>query len=187
MVQLKNFFNLNLIKKLSTDIKKVHKTFNSQEFEKTCLENLEELELKERALIVAKSFKKFLPDKYSEGLSILLNSIPSESYKDSDTGLDSMKSFYFMPHGMFVENYGLNDLEESVEAMIQITKRFTSEGTIRPFIEKYPKEMLKHLKEWTNHEDENVRRLVSEGTRPRYDFLGINKQIALVSKVARFH
>jgi 3-methyladenine DNA glycosylase AlkC len=167
MVQLKNFFNLNLIKKLSSDIKKVHKTFNSKDFENTCFENLEELELKERALKVAKSFKKFLPEKYPESLSILLNSFPSESCQNSETELESMKSFYFMPHGMFVEKYGLEHLEESVNAMIQITKRFTSEGTIRPFIEKYPKEMLNYLKEWTTHEDENVRRLVSEGTRPR--------------------
>ncbi len=50
--------------------------------------------------------------------------------------------------------------------MYDLTKVFTAEFCIRPFIVEHPQTMIK-LRQWSHDPDEHVRRLVSEGTRPR--------------------
>ncbi len=72
-----------------------------------------------------------------------------------------------MPLAHFVEVYGLEHFEVSVRAMKEITQRHSSEFTIRPFLVRYPDAMLAVLHEWVHDENFHVRRLVSEGTRPR--------------------
>ena len=54
-----------------------------------------------------------------------------------------------------------------MKAFYEMTKRFSAEGDIRIFIEKYPKKTLTVLHKWTQDSNCHVRRLVSEGTRPR--------------------
>ncbi|MCU5330782.1 DNA alkylation repair protein [Bacillus wiedmannii] len=66
-----------------------------------------------------------------------------------------------------VEKYGLNDFETSCNAMYEITKRNTAEYAIRPFLETYHEETLHILQQWIHDENSHIRRLVSEGTRPR--------------------
>jgi 3-methyladenine DNA glycosylase AlkC len=44
-----------------------------------------------------------------------------------------------MPIAKYVEDYGLENFQESIEAIEEITKRNTGEYCIRPFIERYPK------------------------------------------------
>jgi 3-methyladenine DNA glycosylase AlkC len=72
-----------------------------------------------------------------------------------------------MPLEHFVGTYGLDHFDASMKAMYEITKRFTAEFAIRPFLIRYEKETLKILSQWVMDENEHVRRLVSEGTRPR--------------------
>jgi 3-methyladenine DNA glycosylase AlkC len=66
-----------------------------------------------------------------------------------------------------VAKYGLEHYDLSMQALYQMTKRFTAEGAIRPFLQKYPEQTLEILSEWAEDENCHVRRLVSEGTRPR--------------------
>jgi 3-methyladenine DNA glycosylase AlkC len=49
--------------------------------------------------------------------------------------------------------------------MYELTKQFTSEFAVRPFLNQNPSEALKRLSAWTQDESEHVRRFVSEGTR----------------------
>ena len=71
-----------------------------------------------------------------------------------------------MPIAKYVEKYGLNDFETSFNAMYEITKRNTAEYAIRPFLETYHEDTLNILQQWI-HDETAIRRLVSEGTRPR--------------------
>lgn len=162
--QLKDFFNSDLIQAISGDVKRVWGDFNQESFEKDVLTNLEPLALKERAFLVADTLQVYLPDDYGEAVTILLDSFPDNSY---NSHMPNLNSFYYMPHACFVERYGVHNYDESVRALFEITIRFTSEFPIRPFIERYPKEMMAQLHSWAEHENEHVRRLVSEGTRPR--------------------
>ena len=72
-----------------------------------------------------------------------------------------------MPIAKYVEKYGLNDFDSSFNAMYEITKRNTAEYTIRPFLETYHEDTLDILQQWIHDENSHIRRLVSEGTRPR--------------------
>lgn len=72
-----------------------------------------------------------------------------------------------MPFTMYVSKFGLDHFDVSLDAQKNLTGYFTAEYSIRPFIEKYEDKTLKLFTEWTHHPDEHVRRLVSEGTRPR--------------------
>jgi 3-methyladenine DNA glycosylase AlkC len=78
-----------------------------------------------------------------------------------------MAAFLYMPHMYFVAAYGLDHFEDSMRAQYQLTQRFTAEYSIRAFLEKHPEATLARLREWTADPSEHVRRLVSEGTRPR--------------------
>jgi 3-methyladenine DNA glycosylase AlkC len=72
-----------------------------------------------------------------------------------------------MPQNDFVARYGLDDFDISMRALYEMTKRFTAEGAIRAFIQKYPDQTLRVLRQWAQDPNCHVRRLVSEGTRPR--------------------
>jgi 3-methyladenine DNA glycosylase AlkC len=72
-----------------------------------------------------------------------------------------------MPQNDFVAAYGLGHLDLSLQALYELTKRFTAEGAIRAFLQAYPQQTLARLAEWAEDPNCHVRRLVSEGTRPR--------------------
>jgi 3-methyladenine DNA glycosylase AlkC len=72
-----------------------------------------------------------------------------------------------MSQNDFVAAYGLEHLDLSLGALYELTKRFTAEGAIRTFLQRYPEQTLAQLAEWASDPNCHVRRLVSEGTRPR--------------------
>ena len=78
-----------------------------------------------------------------------------------------MGPFLYLPHVMFVARHGLDHFEESMRAQYELTQRFSAEFSIRAFLERHPQETLARLARWANDPNEHVRRLVSEGTRPR--------------------
>jgi len=81
--------------------------------------------------------------------------------------LTRIDAFVVMSQCDFAAKYGLDHFELSMQALYGMTKRFTAEGAIRAFIQKYPDQTLEQLAEWAEDENCHVRRLVSEGTRPR--------------------
>jgi 3-methyladenine DNA glycosylase AlkC len=72
----------------------------------------------------------------------------------------------------FVEFYGLEHFERSMLALSRLTRFSTGEFAIRPFIKKWPKKTMEQMKEWSRSEDEHIRRLSSEGCRPRLPWGG---------------
>ena len=78
-----------------------------------------------------------------------------------------MGGFLFLPHVFFVAEYGLEHLETSRRAKYVLTRRFPAEFSIRRYLERHQAATLVRLTEWSADASEDVRRLVSEGTRPR--------------------
>ncbi len=76
-------------------------------------------------------------------------------------GLEGM----FLPD--FVEQFGLEQVEDSLQALERFTQFSSSEFAIRPFLLQHPKQTLERLVQWATHPNEHVRRLASEGCRPR--------------------
>jgi 3-methyladenine DNA glycosylase AlkC len=80
------------------------------------------------------------------------------------TGIDV---FVYLPHVFFVAKFGVDHFDVSMRAQYELTQRFTAEYSIRVFLERYPQRTLARLREWALDSNVHVRRLVSEGTRPR--------------------
>jgi 3-methyladenine DNA glycosylase AlkC len=61
----------------------------------------------------------------------------------------------------------LEHYDTSINAIEELTKRNTGEYAIRPFIKKYPTQTLKQMKLWAKSDNFHLRRLASEGLRPK--------------------
>jgi 3-methyladenine DNA glycosylase AlkC len=67
----------------------------------------------------------------------------------------------------YVERYGIEDLETSEKVFEHLTAFASCEFAVRPFLVRYPEKMIKKMVAWSKHPNEHVRRLASEGSRPR--------------------
>jgi 3-methyladenine DNA glycosylase AlkC len=78
-----------------------------------------------------------------------------------------MASFFYLPHVLFVAEFGLDHFDASMRAQYVLTQKFTAEFSVRAFLERHESQTLAVLENWTADANVHVRRLVSEGTRPR--------------------
>ncbi len=97
---------------------------------------------------------------------MLLRSLGPEHATDELLGA-GMAPFFYFPHTVFVAERGLEHFDLSMRAQYELTKRFSAEASIRPYIARYPERTLGVLREWARDRNPHVRRLVSEGTRLR--------------------
>ncbi len=164
MSLLKDEFNEAVIASIAAQIKGVHPLFKSAEFISEVSAQLPSFELQDRAKWTAEVLRKYLPEDYEIAVDLLIQSLGPEL--DSPYG-KGMSVFHYAPHSYFVTLYGESYFNASMKALYAITKRYTSEFGVRPFIRKYPNECLVLFEKWVDDPDEKVRRLVSEGLRPR--------------------
>lgn len=162
--QFRNVFNPEVILKLGKRIQKTYKGFNSEAFLEDAAHNISELSFSERNLQIAAALKKHLPEDFEKAVEILLNSQTEEIEIEELEGRDG---FIVMPQTTFISDNGMKKPELSLYALEEMTKRFTSEFAIRFFIRKHPGLTLNKMKEWAVHSNCHVRRLASEGSRPR--------------------
>ena len=78
-----------------------------------------------------------------------------------------MAPFIYLPFTMFVAEHGLDHFDLSMRAQYELTKRFSAEASIRPYIARDPERAFRFLETWAVDSNAHVRRLVSEGTRLR--------------------
>lgn len=163
---LKTFFSRPLVKRLAASIVRVYPGFPALAFTRDACKGLEDLELLARGRHIAAALRAHLPARYPDAVEVLVRSLGPEHASDELEGA-GMEPFFYLPHAIFVATYGLDDFDVSVRAQHEITRRFTCEFSIRPFLERYPKATLAVLRRWVTDPSPHVRRLVSEGTRPR--------------------
>ena len=142
----------------------VHRRFDADAFLHDALNGYEALALMPRGKHMARALQRHLPQDYAQALPIVLAS--AEQPHGRDPGL-SLGSFLYLPHTAFVAEFGLGHFDLSMQAQHALTQRFTAEFSIRPFLQQHQDATLERLMAWTQDESEHVRRLVSEGTRPR--------------------
>lgn len=119
-------------------------------------------ELKQRMRHIAQVLHQFLNADYKVGIKQLLQIF--DFAKNHTTGTLGFEYMFFPD---YVEVYGLDYFDESVSAMEEITKFTSCEFAIRPFFIKYPERTLQQMLAWSKHEHAMVRRLSTEGSRPR--------------------
>ena len=161
---LKNSFGADVPRTIARMIAAVSPRFDEKAFVRSALDGYDELELMPRAWKIAHVLRRYLPDDYERALEMLLASLDQQSKRRAASG---MGAFLFLPHVFFVAEYGLDHFEASMRAQYVLTQRFTAEFSIRRYLERHQAATLARLAEWTADPSEDVRRLVSEGTRPR--------------------
>lgn len=161
---LKELIGPELVDLIGESIASVHAGFSRTDFRKQAVAGLDRLELKERARQIAGALQKTLPPDFKSASRILISSFGPPLTTTEGNGLTV---FFYLPHSEFIATAGIDDFEAGMQANHELTQRFSAEFSIRPFLERYPKQALSLLKKWTKSPSPHVRRLVSEGTRPR--------------------
>ena len=162
-----HLFNPKKIGQVSDEIFQAYPKFEKDKFAKEVVSQFPKLELKERIYHITACLKKYLPTPYTDAVEILLQALPAPcnpNLKDDDFG-----NFIYAPYNHFVAVYGCNSthLKFSLNALEELTTRFSAEDAIRYFINAFPDETLSKMKEWSKHEHYHVRRLATEGSRPK--------------------
>ena len=158
---LKHVYSKPFIADLSNAFSKHTNHFDFKRFDSLVFGNgWQNLELKARMRRITQSLQLCLTQDYEENVKILLN--VAKSLKKDDHG-----GFEYMLFPDFVEHYGQEHFELSVSALETLTKLASAEFAVRPFIVARPLQMMDRMFDWAKSTDEDVRRLASEGCRPR--------------------
>lgn len=162
--KLKYWFDRELAILLADKISDVYPDFPIKRFVQDIDQNVRNLELKDRVEVIADEIGKSLGDSYPINVELLLQILGPEN--PDETGMFT-NYYWIMPIAKYVEKYGLNYFEISINAIAEITKRNTGEYTVRPYIETFPEQTLDVMLNWSLDENFHVRRLSSEGVRPK--------------------
>ncbi|MBD3611906.1 MAG: DNA alkylation repair protein [Hydrogenovibrio crunogenus] len=156
MDPLKNFYNAELIHALADTLSLYEPNFRRDAFQKAVLNNeWEILELKQRIQTISLTLNRFLPNDFAQAAHILTQT--AQHFKGFE--------YIFFPD--YIEQFGQNHYGISVQALEAMTPYSSAEFAVRPLIERYPQKMMAQLLQWAQSENEHVRRLASEGCRPR--------------------
>jgi 3-methyladenine DNA glycosylase AlkC len=160
-------FNKPKIEQIAGELHRTYPSFQKKQFVQKVITKFPELELKARIVWIAECLKQYLPADYREAVRVIVNSLPAPNnpeLSDNDFG-----DFIYAPYGEYIARYGCNkkDLTFSLDALYQLTMRFSAEDAIRYFINAFPNETLKKALTWSKDTHYHVRRLCSEGTRPK--------------------
>lgn len=154
--QLKNLYSKEFIEKLANKFFLTYSNFEKENFINSIFDSSwKNIELKQRMRHIALILHEFLPFTYDKQLEIL------KKTKEDFTGLEAM---VFQD---FVEVFGLDNFALSMEALEVFTINSSSEFAIRQFILKYEEQTMNQMKYWSQSSNEHLRRLSSEGCRPR--------------------
>ncbi|WP_046180033.1 DNA alkylation repair protein [Domibacillus tundrae] len=156
MADLKDLFNQAFVESLAAIFEQYDTSFQRQRFLNHTYENdWAALAFKQRVRRLSSALYIGMDKPYDEALSILKKAAP---HFQGLTGI-------IFPD--YVEKYGLNHWEESIGALAELTVHSTSEFAVRPFLLMDPDRMLAQMKQWIKSDNEHIRRLASEGARPR--------------------
>ncbi|MCD7973096.1 MAG: DNA alkylation repair protein [Candidatus Azobacteroides sp.] len=120
------------------------------------------MEYKERMRHTTLTIHSFLPESFKEAAELLIKL--TEELQKRELG-ENNSPYMFIPD--YIEVYGLDHYQISIHALEKITQFISCEFAVRPFIIKYDGTMIEQMIRWSKHPHPMVRRLASEGTRPR--------------------
>jgi 3-methyladenine DNA glycosylase AlkC len=161
MEPFKNEFSHEKALVIARALKRVHPAFPLPRFSRGLEDALDPLELKQRMRFIADRIESCLPENPR-----LLFPVLTAALASGEPDTHGLRGFLVWPLTEIVARRGLGHFDESMAALCEMTKRFTAEFAIRPYLRQHRERTLKQLHIWCRHPDEHVRRLVSEGSRP---------------------
>ena len=153
---LKNMYSKAYMSKFADVFASIDPRFSRKKFLNLVFDrDWEEKELKQRMRHISICLHKSLPGGYEENIKILMKAVKE------------FRGFLSMIFPDYVEVFGLENPKLSIKALELFTQYGSSEFAIRPFIIKYPGLVMPQMLKWAEHKNHHVRRLASEGSRPR--------------------
>ena len=161
-------YKTELIEDLANALLSAYPEFSKKDFTKAVFApEWASLELKQRMRHITRRLYDFLPNEYEKAIQALMGTS------------EKVNGFIALSFSDFVELYGQNNWNLSMEALACFTKSCSSEFAIRPFLDTKPEQGMKQMLAWSKDENEHVRRLSSEGCRPRLPWgMALKKFIA---------
>lgn len=155
-VQLKHWFDEARYRRIADDLAELHPGFDRKRFLAHTLDGLAERSLLQRLRRTSEAMRATLPEEFPKVLAILRKLAPKFQH-----------NFVSLVLPDYVGLYGLEDFERSMEALKFFTSFGSSEFAIREFLRLDPHRTLAVMETWSRAPDDHVRRLASEGCRPR--------------------
>ncbi len=163
-VFFKDGIDRHAVVQLATALQAGNPDFPKDRFIAAGTRGLKKLELKDRVRHLMGIMSRFLPESYPEALKIVCTARENWPPDNPDSPL---KGFAAWPLIDWVGADGLDHPAISLSALRRLTSLFSAEFAIRPFLLQHTSETLTELHQWIDDSDHHVRRLISEGSRPR--------------------
>ncbi len=160
----KNLLNAERVKLIAADFERAWPAFPTRRFLSDATRGLEPLELKARARHIANALARALPAELTAALEIASASLGPTLPKTEDNGAEQLRHLAL---ASWLHEVGPRDVEAALRTNYELTQRFTAEFSIRSLIVHAREQTFATLARWVKDESPHVRRLVSEGTRPR--------------------
>ncbi|XUR35399.1 DNA alkylation repair protein [Rhizobium leguminosarum bv. trifolii] len=157
---LKNLLHEALVGDMADRIAGNAPTFDKKRFVMLATDGLGALELMERSALIRDALFATLPGDFREAAAIFKASLPT-------AGSPGLSGWMLLPINQFIAARGLDHFDLGLELLKALTPHFTAEFGIRPFIHRDQQRALAIISGWVDDPDQHVRRLASEGTRPR--------------------
>jgi 3-methyladenine DNA glycosylase AlkC len=157
MADLKDEISVALARHLAAELTTAWPAFPRRRFTRGLGDALAPLALMARVDLLASRLADALPGSFDTAAKVLWGTLDSASF----TG------WMTLPCGTYVARAGIDHPDTALPLLAGLTPRWSSEGPVRPFIARHRDLTYQHLHRWALDPDEHVRRLVSEGTRPR--------------------
>jgi 3-methyladenine DNA glycosylase AlkC len=161
---LKDGFNATTVEGIARSIAAAHPPFSAQRFVADCLDGFESLSLMARVGRVAQGLVRHLPAPFEQAVAVLQQAMGEPGAPSRE--VQGMAAFRHAPHLQFVADAGLEHPEAALDALAWMTRHFSGEFAVRPFLQRDPASTLARMQHWCTHDDPRVRRLASEGSRP---------------------
>lgn len=163
MPQIKDIYSVKFYEHFGSVAATVLPQFDRQLFKNLIfIPEFDQMEWKQRMKHTTVVLHHFLPNSFPEAVGFIQQII--EKLRQKLVGED-MLAYMFFPD--YIETYGQEDFKTSVKAFEFVTQFISCEFAVRPFIIRYSDKMLTEMVKWSLHKSPKVRRLASEGSRPR--------------------
>ena len=160
-----------LVRTIAQHLRRVDPQFASDRFVKLATKGLGDLELKARVVHVADALAEVLPKAFAKAAPLLERCLaPARSDDDLSqlvSSAEGLAGWTVWPLTDYVARYGLASPKRALRALHAMTQRHTAEFAIRPFLVEHRELTMQTLHDWVRDRSPHVRRLVSEGSRPR--------------------
>lgn len=153
---LKDYFDLAFLQQLAAEVRRQHPTFDENQLVTQLWDQAyQQQSLKQRVRRIATTLYQQLDLTFADSMALL---------KPVSSRFGGLQGFIFAD---MVEQFGLEHFDVSMQALAHFTCYSTGEFAIRPFLQRYPQQCLQQLQQWSTSDNYHLRRLASEGCRPR--------------------